>query len=474
MTAKDLSKHIVANIGGEENIESLTHCMTRLRFVVKDKDKVNKEEIDHLNGVTGSIYSGGQFQVIIGQDVSNVYDEIVQNHDLGSGGKEDSPETNDEDNKKNKGILSLLDRMVSVLAAIFTPLIPAMAGMGFLKVILVIADMMGAPQEHMTYQLISILSDAFFYFLPFLVAWSAANQFKANKPLSLMLTGFLLHPNFLQLFESGEQVAFLGISVPEVNYVGSILPPILTVLLLSYVEKLLNKYLPNLVKNVISSVIALLITMPIAILVIGPIGNWGGSILVNVFNGLYEFSPMLSGALIGGLWQVIIIVGMHWLVLTLIQFPNINTLGVDKVTVAFAPSIMCQIAAGFAVALRVRSKVVKQNAMSLTVTSLLSGGVIEPVMYGVNIKYRKPFYFVLIGGAIGGAITGASGAGITAPVMFGIYTLPAFFGDGFVGLIIGTIVACVVTFLLTYFFGVDKAIEEKQTEELERYSAQTA
>lgn len=469
MSESKLSKNIIFNVGGVENIHSLTHCVTRLRFVLKEKEKVNKDIIDNLNGVTSSLYSGGQYQVIIGQDVADVYEDIITNYNLNNA-KKSVTDANKEEDKRD--ILGRLDQLFNILASIFTPLIPAMQGMGFLKIILVLAKFMGASPESTTYQLVNTLSDSFFYFLPFLVAWSAAERFKANKALALMLTGLLLHPSFMELFKANEQVSFLGIHVPEINYTGSILPPILTILLLSYVQKLLNKLLPKLFKTVFSAVIALIITMPIAILIIGPIGNWGGAVLVNLFNSLYQFSPLLSGAVMGGLWQVIIIVGMHWLVLTLIQFPNIDSLGVDRVTVAFAPSIMCQIAAGLAVALKVKNKAVRQNALSLTVTSLLSGGVIEPVMYGINIKYRKPFYFVLVGGAVGGAITGACGAGITAPVMFGIYTLPAFFGKGFTGLMIGTLVGCALTFFLTYFFGVDKAIEEKQKKELEAYTAE--
>lgn len=467
MPANKLSRDIMTNVGGVENVSSLTHCITRLRFILKNKDKVNKNAIDKMEGVTSSLYSGGQYQIIIGQDVADVYDDIVANYNLNAMGE---VEADEQEIKTKKSLFSYLDKLFSVLASIFTPLIPAMQGMGFLKIILVIADFVGVNAESTTYQLINVLSDSFFYFLPFLVAWSAAERFKANKALALMITGFLLHPNFIELFNSHETVSFLGITVPNINYSGSILPPILTILLLSYVQKILNKILPKVLRTVFSSFLALLITMPIAILVIGPIGNWGGAILVNLFNNLYDFSPLLSGAILGGLWQVIIIVGMHWLLLTLIEFPNIANFGVDRVLVAFAPSIMCEIAAGFAVALKVKNKSVRQNALSLTITSLLSGGVIEPVMYGVNIKYRKPFYFVLLGGAIGGAIVGACGSGITAPAMFGIYTLPAFFGPGFTGLMVGTALGCVVTFLLTYFFGVDKKIEEQQAKELDSFA----
>lgn len=468
MSNNEFIKKLITSMGGEENIQSLSHCVTRLRFVVKDRGKINKESIESLDKIQTTLYSGGQFQVVIGQEVENVYSDILEHYDLNKENTiTDAIETKDK-NKEN----NILDKLFSVLAAIFTPLIPAMQGMGFLKVILVLADLLEVSPENTTYQFINILSDSFFYFLPFLVAWSAAEQFKANKALSLMITGFLLHPQFIELIGSGGDVTFLGITVSEINYSGSILPAILTILLLSYVQKGLNKLLPKILSTVFQSVLVLLITMPISILVIGPIGNWGGAVLVNIFTTLYEFSPMLSGALMGGLWQVTIIVGMHWLILTLIQFPNINTLGVDRITVAFVPSIMCQIAAGFAVSLKVKNKAVRQNALSLTITSLLSGGVIEPVMYGVNIKYRKPFYFVLIGGAIGGAITGASGAGITAPVMFGIYTLPAFFGSGFAGLMIGTLVGSLITFGLTYFFGVDREIEEEQAHELNVYTTE--
>lgn len=452
---------IVEALGGIENINTLTHCVTRLRFNLKNKDLIDKDRIDCLDGVATSVFSGSQYQVVVGQDVENLYDAILNSFDISDG-----LEPNSKSVKNSNSFSSLIDGLFATLSSIFTPLIPAMQGMGFLKVILVIWGMVGSTEGSSTYYLLNTLADSFFYFLPLLVAYSSANVFKANKVLALMIIGFLIHPNFSNVFVEFTNVKLFGITVPEANYVGTILPAILSVLLLSYVQKFLNKYLPSLLKTVFSSVLTLLIVAPISVLVIGPIGNGGSAILVNFFNRLYEISPVISGFVLGGLWQIIIIVGMHWLILTLIQFPNIDVLGVDKVTVAFAPSILAQVAAGFAVWLRVRDKNVKANVFSLTLTSLLSGGVIEPVMYGVNIKYRKPFYFVLLGGAVGGAITGAAGAGITAPVMFGIYTLPAFFGPGFWGLMLGTGVACLITFFLTYFFGVDESIEEAHAKEL--------
>lgn len=458
-TYSKLANSIVEMIGGKENVVSLTHCVTRLRFKLNDEKAVKEKELKQLKGVMGVVKSGNQYQVIIGQDVSNVYEEVAKLIANAS--------SLEKEKNSHKDIRSIIDNLFSVLAAVFTPLIPAMQGMGFIKVILVIVDQIGISSINTTVQLLNILSNSFFYFLPLLVACSTAKQFGGNVGLSIMLVSFLIHPSFTELFTKIPNVNLFGIGVSNITYSGSVLPALLSVILLSYVQKWLEKILPGVLKTVFMSVLVLLIMMPISLLVIGPIGNVGGEILVKVFTSLYNFSPMLSGAIFGGLWQIIIIVGMHWLILTLIQFPNINHFGVDRVTVAFAPSIMCQIAAGFAVALRVKNKNVRSNVLSLTITSLLSGGVIEPVMYGVNIKYKKPFYFVLLGGAVGGAIVGLSRSGITAPVMFGIYTLPAFFGTGFTGLMIGTAAGCLVTFLLTYYFGVDKQIELDQVKELE-------
>jgi PTS system beta-glucosides-specific IIC component len=333
--------------------------------------------------------------------------------------------------------------------------------MSFLKVLCIILEVFFEISDtNTTYAILIALSDTFFYFLPILVAWSAARMFNANIGVSLMIVGLLIHPSFINLLgENGGGITFLGIPVTEVSYASSVLPAILAILLLSKVEILLKRIIPKALNSLFVPFLSLLIVTPITILILGPIGNWGGTFITSVFTSLYDFSPILAGALIGGTWQILIIGGMHIVILSLVTVPNIASFGRDTVIVTHAPSLMCQYAAGLAVAAKTKNPQTRKTALSLTLTGFFGGSIVEPIMYGINLKYKKPFYFVLVGGAIGGAIAGGSFAGVTAPVALSIYSLPAYFGVGFFGLLTGALVGSLATFILTYLFGIDEAKE---------------
>ena len=222
------------------------------------------------------------------------------------------------------------------------------------------------------------------------------------------------------------------------------------------VEMLLRKIIPGALRSIFVPFLSTLTVFPLLILAIGPIGVWGGNLFASLFTSMYDFSPILAGALIGGTWQILIIFGMHIAILGLVSVPNIAAYGRDTVIMTHAPSLICQVAAGLAVGLKAKNPEIKKNAITLSLTSFFAGSVVEPVMYGINLKYKRPFIAVCIGGAIGGAITGASLAGTTAAVAFSLYTIPAYLGAGFTGLLIGCGVGACVTFILTWIMGFDE------------------
>ena len=361
------------------------------------------------------------------------------------------------DAETKKGRRSLLGMLVETISAIVTPIIPAMLACGFIKTLAVLFTVVFKVDEaNSTIQVLNVVSDTLYAFFPVIIGWSAAKKFKTNMAVSLVIVALLVNPAFTGLFADGASVTFLGIPVTDVYYGSSVLPAILSIYLLSRVEMLLRKIIPGALRSIFVPFLSTLIVFPLLILAIGPIGVWGGNLFASLFTSMYDFSPILAGALIGGTWQILIIFGMHIAILGLVSVPNIAAYGRDTVIMTHAPSLICQVAAGLAVGLKAKNPEIKKNAITLSLTSFFAGSVVEPVMYGVNLKYKRPFIAVCIGGAIGGAITGASLAGTTAAVAFSLYTIPAYLGAGFTGLLIGCGVGACVTFILTWIMGFDE------------------
>ena len=332
-----------------------------------------------------------------------------------------------------------------------------MLACGFIKTLAVLFTVVFKVDEaNSTIQVLNVVSDTLYAFFPVIIGWSAAKKFKTNMAVSLVIVALLVNPAFTGLFADGASVTFLGIPVTDVYYGSSVLPAILSIYLLSKVELLLRRLIPGALRSIFVPFLSTLIVFPLLILAIGPIGVWGGNLFASLFTSMYDFSPILAGALIGGTWQILIIFGMHIAILGLVSVPNIAAFGRDTVIMTHAPSLICQVAAGLAVGLKAKNTEIKKNAITLSLTSFFAGSVVEPVMYGVNLKYKKPFIAVCIGGAVGGAITGASLAGTTAAVAFSLYTIPAYLGVGFTGLLIGCGVGACVTFILTWILGFDE------------------
>lgn len=451
---KRIAQAILDSIGGVGNVKEMSHCMTRLRLQLKDTSKLKKEELENVEGVMRVVVIGGQYQIVLGGIVDEVFheasnlvgDSVVQ--------KETIQENLDGAIPKQKEKFS--EKLISLLSGIVSPIIPAMLAAGFITAVAKLAVLAGVSETNTTIQLLTVSGDVLYGFFPIFIAWSAAKYFKANISVTLMVVGMLVYPNFTALFANSEAVTFLGIPVTNVYYGSSILPAIFSAYLISRCEVLLRRVLPNALRSIFVPFLSALIVMPLLIVVIGPIGVWGGELFANLFRSTYELSPVLAGAVIGGIWQILIIFGMHIAILGLVSAPNIAMYGRDMIIMTHAPSLICQITAGLAVALKAKDKKIKKNALTLSLTSFFSGNVIEPVMYGVNLKYKKPFIAVCIGGAIGGAITGAAGAGTVAAVALSIYTFPVYLGAGFGGLMLGCVVGGLVTFILTYSMGINE------------------
>ena len=456
MSKKELAQQIINEVGGEVNIKEVSHCMTRLRLTVNDQKQANIEKVEKLPGVMKVIAIGDQLQIVLGGIVDEVFDEVaslIENNDIVS--KECVNENIDETVVEKQGILN---RLITLLSGIISPIIPAMMASGFITTTARLAIILGVPETNSTIQLLLTFGDVLYGFFPIIIAWSAARYFKANAGVTLMVIGILVYPGFTNLFNDGASISFLGINVANVYYGSSVLPAIFGTYLLAKIDNWLRNILPSFMKSIFVPFLSALIVTPLLITIIGPIGVWGGKVFASIFTKLYEFSPILAGGLIGGIWQILIIFGMHIAILGMVTVPNIAATGRDTVIMTHAPSLICQVTAGLAVALKAKDKGIKKNAFTLSIMALLSGSVVEPVMYGVNLKYKKPFIAVCIGGAIGGAITGASFAGTTAAVAFGIYTFPVYFGQGFKGLLLGCLVGGLTTFALTYAMGIDERI----------------
>lgn len=452
---KTIAESIISGAGGKDNIREMSHCMTRLRLGLKDDTKFQKKEIEAIDEVMRVVTIGGQYQIVLGGIVDEVFDEAKKLvGDTVNVNTEVIDENLDEVKPAKKG--KVVERLISLLSGIVSPIIPAMLAAGFITALAKLAVLAGVSETNTTIQILTVAGDVLYGFFPIFIGWSAAKYFNANISVTLMVVGLLVYPNFTALFTNYEAITFLGLPVTNVYYGSSVLPAIFSAFLIAKLEYLLRKVLPNALRSIFVPFLSALIVIPLLIMVIGPIGVWGGELFANLFRSTYELSPILAGAIIGGIWQILIIFGMHIAILGLVSAPNIAMYGRDMIIMTHAPSLICQITAGLAVALKAKDKKIKKNALTLSLTSFFSGNVIEPVMYGVNLKYKKPFIAVCIGGAVGGAITGAAGAGTVAAVALSIYTFPVYLGAGFGGLMIGCVVGGLVTFVLTYIMGINE------------------
>ncbi|MBU5594475.1 beta-glucoside-specific PTS transporter subunit IIABC [Amphibacillus sp. MSJ-3] len=467
---KQLATEIIELVGGSSNIHSVVHCMTRLRFKLKDLKKADAEKIKNLDGVQQVIIQGGQFQVVIGADVSKVFTEITKMEIQGAGESADDDSDGEEGGEKE----SILDRVLGTITDIFQPIIPVISGSGMIKALLAILTVFNlVDTEGSTYILLSTFADAAFYFLPILLAVTSAKRFKANPFIAAAIVSVLIHPNFTGLVAGEEAITFIGLPVRAIGYGAAVIPPILIVWMQAYIEKLANKITPNTVKVFMFPMITILLTAPLGLIVFGPLGAIIGDGLYYVFEFFNNEARWVIPVLIGTFTPLFVMTGMH-LSFMPIQLTQYATLGYGTLLgPGMLASNISQAGASFAVALRTKDKKMRALATSSGTTALF--GVSEPALYGVTMKLKRPLLMVMISGGIAGLWGGLTNMRTYASSVAGITALPVYITDDLsnvINAVICIIIAFIASFILTFFFGMPKEGSE-QTSEYEPKASET-
>lgn len=435
---------VLKGVGGEGNVQSLVHCATRLRFVLKDAAKADTAGVRATPGVITTAEAGGQYQVVIGNDVPEVYAEIGKISRFGGSG--DAPAA-EEGPKGN-----LFNRFIRMISSIFTPALWALAGTGLLKAFLAAAATFGwIDTTSSTYTVLYALSDAFINFLPLALAITAARYFKASEFTSLAIAGALVYPSIIAL-NGTEGLTFFGIPFTMVNYVSSVIPIIIIVWLQSHAERFLYATLPSAVRRFVTPMIVVLVAVPLVFVVIGPISSLVSGWLATGIGWVFATVPWLGGALMGGFWQVFVIFGLHWGLVPLFQV-EYQTTGVILLLGPVFAAVLAQAAAVAGVWVRTRNKSLRSLAAPATLSGFLAG-ITEPAIYGVNLPLKRPFAFGIVGGAVGGALIAMGGVFAKSFVVPSGLALPALLGNGnMVMLALGLAAAIVIPFLLTVLVG---------------------
>lgn len=450
MDYREVGRNVLQQVGGKENVVSLTHCATRLRFELKDKRKADTKALEKTLGVISVVDSGGQYQVVIGNEVQTAFKEIQK--EVGTSIKKGPSSDNQE---------SIISRLISVISTTFTPMIPAITGAGMVKAILAVLTLTGVLSDSsQTYIILNTIADAAFYFMPVLLAYGAAIKFDVNPILAITVAGILLHPNISQLFSTGDAVSFLGIPVLAADYAGSVLPIIFTVWIMSYVEPFADRISPSFIKFFTKPMLVFLIMGPLALVVIGPFGTLLNDLIAMGAEWINGKAAWLIPFLMGGLQPFLVVTGTAW-AMTPIATMQLSSTGSEMINgPGMLASNIAQSGATFAVAAKTKNKELKQLAVSTGITALM--GITEPSLYGVTLKLKKPLVASMIGGAIAGLYAGLSGLVRYAFVSPG---LAAFIGENpmnIVHAIITCVIAFVATFIIAYLIGFDDTSDESE------------
>ncbi|KAA0762304.1 beta-glucoside-specific PTS transporter subunit IIABC [Bacillus sp. SH5-2] len=464
MKYEQLAKDIIENVGGKENIISVVHCITRLRFQLRDEGKAKTEVLKNMEEIVTVMKSGGQYQVVIGNQVPDVYQAVVTIGDLHTSAPEEA-------DSKKKGAFN---QFIDIISSIFSPILGVLAATGMIKGLNALLVAMGwLSNTSGTYQILNAIGDSLFYFFPIFLGYTASKKFGGNIFIGMAIGASLVYPALSGLttskpmytlfagtmFESPIHITFLGIPVILMSYASSVIPIIIAAYLGAKTEKTFKKLIPDVVKTFLVPFCTLLVVIPLTFIVIGPIATWAGQLLGQGTIWLYELSPVVAGLFIGGFWQVIVIFGLHWGLIP-VSINNLTLLGADPVVALMFGASFAQIGAVLAIWLKTK----QQKLKSLSIPAFISGifGVTEPAIYGITLPLKKPFIMSCIGGAIGGGILGLAGSKIYMVGGLGIFGIPNYIDPkagitmGFWGLIIAIVVSFVFGFILTYLFGFGK------------------
>lgn len=449
---KVTANELVKELGGNQNIINVTHCATRLRFILKDETKVNSNKVKKIPGVITTVQASGQYQVVIGNHVNDAFDSVMELVTI---------DEKHMENKKNK--TNVLSRIIDVISSIFAPFLYTLAACGILQGILGVLVAMGAINTAGgTYQILNFVSWTGFTFLPVLISVTAAKKFGMNTYTAIVIACALVCPDYISMVEAGKDVYFLGMKVQLLSYTSSVIPIILSIWIASYVQKFFDKYLPVVVRNLFSPMFTIAIMVPLTLLAFGPFGNTIGGAIGDIYNYLYGLSPIVAGIIVGGLWEILVIFGVHWGI-TPVTVGNYAALGYDTFTGLQASAVFSQAGATLGVFLKTKDKDMKGISASAALTGLF--GITEPAIYGVNLRLKTPMICGCIAGAAGGAVAGAFRAVSWSYNMPGIATIPAYFKSGYTNQFIGLLLSILVSFLLGAILTWIVGFKEENTEE---------
>ncbi|MFR7591603.1 MAG: PTS transporter subunit EIIC [Longibaculum sp.] len=443
MNYKQVAKEIISLVGEKDNITNVIHCVTRLRFFLKDESLANTKALKSKKEVLGVIQQGGQYQVVIGQEVSMVYDEIQKE----LSGQEMTVEKSE---KKKNIVVAFLETLTGTI----TPVIGFLGAAGILKGILsILTTFHWLSSDAGAYILLNALADSLFYFFPIILGFSAGKKLDTNPFIPAIIGGALVHPTIIALVGQNH-LSFFGLPITLMNYASSVFPIIVAAWLCSYVEKWFNKILPATVRSILTPLLTITIVGVITFLAVGPIVTMIGNGIASAVLAVYDFSPIITGLLIGAFWQILVVFGLHWGLIPIV-INNVLQNGFDPLMAMLGVSILCQIGAALGVALKTKDGEVKEIAIAATISALF--GVTEPALYGLTLKYKKVLIASCIGGGIAGAVTGllhASYFGVAGGIFGALSAInPAGIDISFYAFFISFAIAVLGSAILIYVIG---------------------
>lgn len=447
---ENLIEHGIELMGGKDNVSFFTHCMTRLRFNLKDKGLVNFEELEKQSGVVGAQWVGEQLQLIIGQNVSDVYAAICKKNDLNM---EKAVEENKEGTKEKINGKKILNLCIDYISGSLGPAIPVLTGCGMIKVLLLLLQQFGVDTTTATMQLLNFVGDAGYYFLPIIVGANAAKKLGANQGLGMVIGAMLIYPTFVSEVAAGTAFDFLGIPVYGATYTSTIFPVLLCVAVMAPVQKFFGKISPAILRSIIEPLCTLLVMIPISFCVLAPAGSYLGSYLSAAVLGIYNTIGFVGVALLAAFFPFIIMTGMHGAFVPYL-LEMLGGVGYEPI---FFPALFIsninQGVAALAVAVKTKNQNLKSTGFSCAVTGIVAG-VTEPAMYGVNLKYKTPMIGSMIGSAVGGLIAGLCNVAIYAfASVSSIAGLPCYIGESsrnLIFMIVAILIGAAVTFAATF------------------------
>lgn len=451
-----LAQRIIDDVGGLGNVAEVTHCFTRLRFKLKDPSLVNEDDLKGRKEIAGTVHANGIFQVIVGNDINAVYQavsRIVGAGGAGAGAGEPAAPV-------QRDWRYWLNLPLNTMSATITPILVGLVVTGLYKALLSIVVLLGLiDTAGQTYALLNMMGDTFFYFMPFIVAYSASQHFHCNSVVSLMLAGILMHPTFTALVDAGNAVSFFGLPVHAISYSSSLLPMLFTIWIQSKVEMIVNRTPVRKLGLLLSQLPVFVVMAPVTLMITGPVGSIIGEVIATAMLALYENYYVLGVFAVCFLMPIFILTGSHW-VLMPTALANLDKLGFDPfLWVGFAVINFSQLAVALAIFLKARDKDLKSFAGS-AVLPIATAGITEPCMFGLTLKLKRPLVATFIGCAAGGLFCGLAGVKVYELVTVSLVSLPQFIdpagGNNFMVALVGMAITFAVTFAATWLIGFDE------------------